>query len=260
MAQVVEKNQVAQKTANEDEANLQVFLSRSQAAFEGGECREANYYLESRHVRHKEASRFGVGAFNRGQAIQASSGYPELNKFVTRVWGSGTRLVFPLRNVVGNLRSIETRDIDQKSFRDFQIPAAKFEGVFFGFHECVETVYNLSRIYIVESIIDVLALMEVASAWPLVAIGTNGMSAPQEATVRRFVKAIGVCFDRDGPGIEGWKRLVHKKSDLPCRIATLQWDGVDGVDMQGIKDFGDMIERYGKYSALRLLESSFGRP
>ena len=246
---------------------LYEFVLRSQETLYSGGCPQALEYLSSRFVRLEDAHRFGVGAFTRAQADNAAADQ-DTRDWIRKVWQSGIRLVFPMRNVVGDILGIETRDIDQKNFRDYYLAQAKVEGTFFGIFECRSILFERSRAYVVESILDVLSLHEVAFEWPLVAVGTSVVTEIQLATLRRFATMVGVCFDRDSAGYGGrWSlagirgdRVTQGTEKWSPRFVGLRWGVSDGVPLKGVKDFGEMISKYGKVMALRVLENTFVSP
>jgi DNA primase len=71
------------------------------------------------------------------------------------------KIIFPLRNILGVVNGICTRDIDQKRYNQFFLSEAKKIGAFFGLYEALPHINKTKKVFVHEGAINSISFAKV---------------------------------------------------------------------------------------------------
>lgn len=218
---------------------LQTFLEHA-ASNVGDVAREALY---SRGVTDEQIQQYGIGY------IDADGEIPylpvEAAPFLT--WASTGRLrdvlVFPLTNVLGEVRGIQVRarERGRKNYSDFFL--GEGEPVAFGLGQAAEALWTRREVWLVEGAFD---LFPVQRHFPAtVAVLSVRTTAGLIRVLRRLVDRVYLGYDNDPPGRSACARFVREHGRT-FDVQVVQYPRVKimGVPVP-IKDTGDLWEAWG---------------
>lgn len=140
-------------------------------------------------------------------------------------------VTFPIKDLHGNIKFIQTRSINNKFYF---IPAGiKKTDFLFGGYECI--IGNYRTVWIVESVFNALTLWELGI--PAVALlGTGGgqqYNLLQQLPAREFV----IALDNDAAGYEGTQKIIRKLNKTKI-LKILQYNSNDKRD---INEMGNAV-------------------
>jgi len=188
-------------------------------------------YLESRKVTTDDIKKYGLG-FNKIIRVPEEDS-PDHNRFMAECDKGRkyeNRIVFPLRDMLGNVVGLVGRSIEVKDYKIWATNVAKESGFFFGLDVALPHVYTENKVFTVEGTFDSVAF---AKVFPnTIGTLTSGMNELQYALLNLFCDTIITVFDSDGPGQRGTDKALER------------FKGVCSVNL-GYKDPASIIERMG---------------
>lgn len=219
----------------------------------------ARAYLETRGVTEDGWRSHGIGWSAPSISISACS--KEFADWFPKFWF--TRLVFPIRNALGQPIGLVTRplpspDPDQKrTYQQFYLYADDRFPYLYGLDQAMPEIWRTRQVVIVEGVFDYLALRTVAPN--TVAILTAGVPNSARRFFKRYVKRVWSVLDMDAAGRFGSYRLagleppveVRPEGWQPGRPILPEGYSVRIVSYDGVKDpgqaaqFGEVSEIFG---------------
>jgi len=207
----------------------------------------ARYALYERGVSDEQIEEFGLGCLDGlPPSLEVP---PALSK-----WAKDGRLagvaVFPLTNILGQVRGIQIRSLDRgtKNYQEFML--AKEEPILFGLGQAAPHMLATGQACLVEGVYD---LFPIQRHVPFsVATLTAGVSKKLVRTLRRLVHVVWTVYDADAPGQEATEAFVKYHSRVfdirPVLVPRLR-----RPDGTVIKDPGDLWELTGDSGVGKLI-------
>lgn len=150
--------------------------------------------------------------------------------------------VFPLTNTQGEIKGIQMRSVDRdkSGYMDFFLD--RFEPVFFGLGQAMESVWSTESLVIVEGTFDFFPVQRFfPNSVPTL---TANVSEIFVRTLRRLVRQVYSFYDNDPAGIKANRKLVEEHgSEFGVRV--VEYPLVARPDGKTIKDPGELWEAWG---------------
>lgn len=147
-------------------------------------------------------------------------------------------IVLPLTNYAGGIVGFQIRSITGKSYDTFVLKHRP-EGYFFGIAQSMQQIWTSHEVWIVEGPFDQLILERLVTN-NVIAITTSAPGKEQTRFLRRFVRTVNSCLDRDTAGRKGFRSFVKWNSDH-FTIRDIEYPRVNTKD----KDLGDFWKSVG---------------
>jgi DNA primase len=156
------------------------------------------------------------------------------------------KIIFPLKNAMGEVVGIGGRAIDEKVFKIFATDEAKFTGFFFGFYEALPYIFKENRVYVVEGFFDLLALQKILPN--TVATLNARLNDDQYKLLKFYCENIIVFFDSDATGDKGREKALARNQEgtelmVKTSVKYLKLQSSSGF--QGYKDPASYLETFG---------------
>jgi DNA primase len=151
-----------------------------------------------------------------------------------RIAGS---IVFPLTSYSGQTVGFQIRSLERKEYDTFVLKRRP-EGYFFGIGPNMESIWASREICLVEGPPDQLVVERLVRP-DVVALTTAGAGTFQMRFLRRFVKKIYLCLDRDKAGRDGTQSLIKQCSQ------DFELVDVNYSHSKGGKDCNDIWKKIG---------------
>ena len=171
------------------------------------EYEEPQKYLESRGFERQDVEHFGLGFVKVARIPKSSSqdyvAFCEATDNLRRLQG---KILFPLRNILGNVHGFETRSLKEKLYVQYFLPEAKKAGAMFGLIEALPHIIRTKRVFVHEGAFNAMAF---ARIFPnTVSSLTSFLSAPQYELLMFFADKIILIYDRDKAGEIGVRKMA----------------------------------------------------
>jgi len=166
-------------------------------------------YLRSRRVTEEEVKKYGVG-FNKVVSVNGDG--PDWERFIKecdRGRKFENKIVFPIRDIMGQVVGLSGRSIDTKEFKVFVTDVAKAMGFMFGLPEALPHIILENRVFVVEGYFDFLALAKVLPN--TVAALTSKLNDQQYDLLTLYCDNIVVVFDSDKAGYHGREKAGERE-------------------------------------------------
>lgn len=147
-------------------------------------------------------------------------------------------VVLPLTNYTGNVVGFQTRSIEGKSYDTF-LMNRRPEGYFFGASTAMHSIWARRSVSIVEGPFDHLVYERLIMP-NVLALTTNVVNPHQLRFLRRFVRRVYMCLDRDKAGRSGKDSLIEQIG-LDLELIDVPYPKVRNGD----KDIGDFWKQVG---------------
>lgn len=150
--------------------------------------------------------------------------------------------VFPLTNVLGEVRGLQFRSVDreQKGYRTFY--NGKQEPVLFGLGQSAEFLFDKRAIFVVEGVFDLFPVQR-AIPW-VVATLTARVSRNTVRLLKRLVSDIWLGYDLDSTGREACERF-EKYNGHTFDVHVFAYPGVSRSNGSRVKDLNDLWDAWG---------------
>lgn len=161
-------------------------------------------YLHSRYVTDNEIQDYELG-FSKIISIPKESSI-NYDRFMKECWRGRkleNKIIFPIKDRLGNAVGIVGRSVEAKEFKSFITEEAKYTGFFFGLFQALPYIYREKKVFVVEGPFDLFALKKILPN--VVATLTSGISENQYNLIKRYCDIIITVFDSDSAGKHGTK-------------------------------------------------------
>jgi DNA primase len=157
------------------------------------------------------------------------------------------KIIFPLRNILGVVNGLCTRDIDQKRYNQFFLSEAKKIGAFFGLYEALPHINRTKKVFVHEGAINSISF---AKIFPnTISSLTSFLNEAQYEFLTMICDKIVLVYDDDPAGHTGeykMKKYYGEKFIETVYIGTD--DSNTYLKMLGQKKFEEYIKyRIPKY-------------
>jgi DNA primase len=205
-------------------------------------------YLQSRLVSLDDVKKYEIG-YSSLFIVPKDSGpdWERFNDYSFRGRKFENKLIFPLKNAMGENVGLGGRAISSKDFKIFATDEAKFTGFFFGFFEALPYIYKENKVYVVEGFFDLLAMQKI---YPnTIAALTASLNNVQYQLLRFYCDNIIVFFDSDKTGDKGRDKAMARNQEGSVDLMTKQ--NVRSICLQsssgfqGYKDPAKYLEMFG---------------
>jgi DNA primase len=183
--------------------NLNDFVNRaSQAIFE----HEAPLkYIRTRGLSDDDIRKFLIGYLRVVKLRKEES--EDYKTLYERTYGFKSlqnRIIFPLRNVLGTVHGLCTRDIEHKRYTQYFLEEAKNIGTFFGLYEALPHIRKTRKVFVHEGAFDSVSFSRVFPN--TVSSLTSFLNEQQYEQLRFYADKIILVYDRDSAGNSGIKK------------------------------------------------------
>lgn len=111
------------------------------------------------------------------------------------------KILFPLRNILGAVNGLCTRDIEQKRYNQFFLSEARAIGAFFGLYEALPHINKTKKVFVHEGAIN---SMSFAKVFPnTISSLTSFLNEAQYETLTMICDKIVLVYDDDQAGHTG---------------------------------------------------------
>ena len=205
-------------------------------------------YLASRFVTQNDIKKYELG-YSSLFIVPKDSGpdWERFNDYSFKGRKFENKIIFPLKNAMGEVVGIGGRAIDEKVFKIFATDEAKFTGFFFGFYEALPYIFKENKVYVVEGFFDLLALQKVLPN--TVATLNARLNDDQYKLLKYFCDNIIVFFDSDTAGDKGREKALARNQEgtaelmAKTNVKYLKLQSSSGF--QGYKDPASYLETFG---------------
>lgn len=174
-------------------------------------------YLQDRGVTKEQVEQFGIGYIPEDSwPPHVEGGSTDRDRY--RNWsGKGGRLkdklIFPVRNPVGDLMGIEVRtpSHEVKDYSKFYLEHSEAEARMFGVHEAVDSIWETGDVFLCEGLFDHLVLNHCYDC--VVCTLTARISQRQMTFLHRMAQEVYLAFDMDDMGQKSFDMLVNEYTD-----------------------------------------------
>lgn len=169
-------------------------------------------YLSSRGITIEDIEKFTLGFVKIG-TVQ-DDGTKEYTNFKSLTYNFKNlerRILFPLKNVLGNVHGVSTRSLSQKSYVHYFLNEAKKIGSFFGLYEALPYIIKTGRVFVHEGAFNSISF---AKIFPnTVASLTSFLNVQQFETLCFFANKIVLVYDQDKAGLGGVEKCMEYYGD-----------------------------------------------
>lgn len=156
------------------------------------------------------------------------------------------RLIFPLRNLAGNICAFGGRAIregdEPKYLNSPETPIYHKSSVLYGLSEARPEIRHKNSAVIVEGYMDALAARQ-ADFKNVVACGGTALTEDQLMTLKRFTKNILLAFDRDTAGKLATERSIERAFANEFSIRVVAWESSAKDPDECIRNDRDEFDR-----------------
>lgn len=214
-------------------------------------------YLTGRLLTEEELKRFFIGYVGISSPMiikdDGSEDYTRLKSDTSNFRHLEKKIIFPLRNCLGNVNGFLLRSMDKSFYKQYLMDEAKKVGAFFGLFNALPHIYKTGKVYVVEGPMDCISL---AKVFPnTVSSLTSFLNEAQFQLLKMFAKEIIIVYDADESGHSGASKAVNMygKDDLVT---------IEVRDLEGHKDPNSCLTSMGepefvKYAKRRLERMTF---
>jgi DNA primase len=205
-------------------------------------------YLSSRLVTQDDIKKYELG-YSSLFIVPKDSGpdWERFNDYSFKGRKFENKIIFPLKNAMGEVVGIGGRAIDDKIFKIFATDEAKFTGFFFGFYEALPYIFKENKVYVVEGFFDLLALQKVLPN--TVATLNARLNDAQYQLLRYFCDNVIVFFDSDIAGDRGREKALARNQEgsaqLMAKTSVKYLKLQSSSGFQGYKDPASYLETFG---------------
>jgi len=167
---------------------------------------EPNQYLKGRGITESDIKDFCIG-YMRIVNIKAedSEDYRVLSGDTYEFKSLQKKLVFPLRNILGAVNGLCTRDIVQKRYNQYFLSEARKIGAFFGLFEALPHIYRTRKVFVHEGAIDAISFAKVFKN--SVSSLTSFLNEAQYEFLSLICDKIILVYDDDDAGHTGERKM-----------------------------------------------------
>lgn len=152
-----------------------------------------------------------------------------------------SRVIIPLRNILGHVNGVQTRALDKKVYKDHLMSEAKNIGTFFGIREALPSIRATRRVFVHEGAFNAMAF---ARVFPnSVAALTSFLNEVQTELLKFIADLVIVVFDKDEAGDIGRAKVVKTYGSNGFEFVTVgESDPNACLKMMGPEKFAKYIK------------------
>jgi DNA primase len=214
--------------------------------------------LWSRGVSDEQIRDFQVGYLGSKIPTLEGAGVDDFMKWYR---GNGAKVwdvfVFPLTNSLGQVKGVQFRHVerDARGYTDYFV--AKDEPAFFGLAQAMPHVWKTQTIVLVEGVFDFFPVQRV---YPhAMSSMTSAVSSSFARFLKRNVREVWLCYDRDAAGREGAQGFIQEYRQDYDRVRVGQLPALLMPNGKRTKDPSDLWELLGDDRFGVYLKSAFGQ-
>ena len=150
------------------------------------------------------------------------------------------KIIFPLRNILGAVNGICTRDIEKKRYIQYFLSEARNIGGFFGLYEALPHINRTKKVFVHEGAIDSISF---AKVFPnSISSLTSFLNEAQYETLTMICDKIILIYDDDPSGHTGQYKMKKYYGDKYIETVLLGTDDSNTyLRMLGLKKFKEYI-------------------
>lgn len=172
------------------------------------EYEEPRKYLYSRGFQDSDIDKYGIG-YVRFAKIK-EDGSEDCKALKEATYGFKTlqkKIILPLKNVLGKVHGLCTRDLVEKRYTQYFLSEAKKIGCFFGLHEALPSIRQTGIVFVHEGAFDSISF---ARVFPnTVSSLTSFLNQQQYEILRFYADKIVLVFDKDKAGNIGVRKTIY---------------------------------------------------
>jgi len=205
-------------------------------------------YLKGRGIVEADIRTYSLGYVKNAKLTEENSeDYKTLSDDTYQFRLFQNKIIFPLRNILGVVNGLCTRDIDQKRYNQFFLSEAKKIGAFFGLYEALPHINRTKKVFVHEGAINSISF---AKIFPnTISSLTSFLNEAQYEFLTMICDKIVLVYDDDPAGHTGeykMKKYYGEKFIETVYIGTD--DSNTYLKMLGQKKFEEYIKyRIPKY-------------
>lgn len=169
-------------------------------------------YLYNRGISKEDIDKYSIG-YTRVSKIHddGSDDYKKIKEETYGFRGIQNRILFPLKNVIGNVNGIIARDLTKKLYTQFFLSEALNLGAFFGLYEAIPYICKKGVVFVHEGAINCISF---AKVFPnTISSLTSYLNQQQYETLKFFATKIVLVYDNDSTGIYGAQKVIKTYND-----------------------------------------------
>jgi DNA primase len=212
---------------------------------------DAKKYLTGRGLADSDIKKYEIGYVQVARIKKENSeDYRTLYESTYEFKSLQKRLIFPLKNVLGNVNGLCTRDIEHKRYTQYFLSEARKIGAFFGLYEALPHIAKTRKVFVHEGAFDAISF---AKVFPnSISSLTSFLNAQQYETLKFFADKIILVYDKDTAGNSGIRKSIEAYGD---RHLEQIFVGADDSNTY-LKMLGpDRFDRYIRSKVPRLLQN-----
>ena len=126
------------------------------------EYEEPKKYLTSRGFERSDIEHYGLGYVRVARVPKSSSpDYAAISEATDNFKRLQDKILFPLRNILGNVHGFETRSLRDKRYVQYFLPEAKKAGAMFGLIEALPSIIRTKKVFVHEGAFNAMAFARV---------------------------------------------------------------------------------------------------
>ena len=205
------------------------------------EYEEPLIYLSERGIVKADISKYGIGYLRiANMRKEDSEDYRALSRTTYNFKTLQNKLLFPIRNVLGMVHGICTRDLEKKRYAQHFLYEAKKIGAFFGLYEALPYIKKTRKVFVHEGAIDAISF---AKVFPnSISSLTSFLNEAQYELLSFLVDKIVLIYDEDAAGNTGIDKMERYYGDkLIISIKIGEEDSNKYLQKKGLEEFKNYI-------------------
>ena len=202
-------------------------------------------YLNMRGITMEDINKYKIGYTKLGSVPKPSSHSDDYQYLYDKTYGFKylrERLIFPLRNILGKVNGLVTRELDNNGRRYviYMLKEAKKMGGFFGLYEALPHIIRTGKVFVHEGAIDALSF---AKVFPnTISTLTSFINEQQYEVLDLIADKIILVFDDDKAGNYGIQKMKDTYGSKKLESITLgDNDSNDYLRMKSEEEFHKFI-------------------
>jgi len=200
-------------------------------------------YLEGRGIIKSDIDTFGIGYVKIANIkVEDTIDYVVLKKDTYNFYFLQKKIIFPLRNLLGVVQGLCTRDIEQKKYNQFFLSESKKIGVFFGLYEALPYIFSTRKVFVHEGAIDAISF---AKVFPnSISSLTSFLNEYQFEQLKMLCDKIILVYDDDKAGNIGIDKMKRYYGEKVIEAVNI---GMDDSNLclvrSGLEKFKEYIKK-----------------
>jgi len=208
---------------------------------------EAISYLRMRGITIEDINKYKIGYTKLGSVPKPASESGDYDYLYDKTFGFKylrERLIFPLRNMLGHVNGIVTREMNDSGRRYviYLLREAKKIGGFFGLYEALPHILKTRKVFVHEGAINALSF---AKVFPnTVSSLTSFINEPQYEILDMIADKIILVFDFDKAGQYGVQKMKETYGEGKIDVISLgQNDANDYLKTKSLEEYSKFITK-----------------